>query len=59
MFRIGEGTGEVVGGIAWGDGSPTDQLDLSIRGHRIPLATVAGWAGASGQAAGTPGPAQA
>jgi len=52
-FRIGEGTGEVDGGMAWGDGSPTDQLDLSIRGNGIPLATIADWAGASGQAAGT------
>jgi hypothetical protein len=51
-FRIGEGTGEVDGGMAWGDGSPTDQLGLSIRGHGIPLATIADWAGASGQAAG-------
>ena len=52
-FRIGEGTGEVDGGMAWGDGSPADQLDLSIRGHQIPLATIADWVGAAGQAAGT------
>jgi len=53
LFRIGEGTGEVEGGIAWGAGPPDDQLELSIRGHRIPLATIAAWVGASGQAAGT------
>lgn len=53
LFRIGDGTGEVDGGIAWGEAPPSDQLDLSIRGYRIPAATIAGWAGAPGQAAGT------
>jgi autotransporter translocation and assembly factor TamB len=53
LFRIGEGTGEVDGSITWSEGPASDQLDLSIRGYRIPVATVADWAGASGQAAGT------
>ncbi|HOC43140.1 MAG TPA: translocation/assembly module TamB domain-containing protein [Thermoanaerobaculales bacterium] len=52
LFRVGDGTGEVDGAISWGEGPPDDQLDLAIRGFRIPAATVAGWAGAPGQAAG-------
>jgi translocation and assembly module TamB len=54
MFRIGEGSGEVEGGLAWGDErAPSDQLDLAIRASRIPVARIAGWVGATGQAAGT------
>jgi hypothetical protein len=53
LFRVGDGTGEVDGVITWDDGSPDDQLDLAIRGFRIPAATVASWVGATGQAAGT------
>lgn len=53
LFRIGEGTGEIDGDIRWEEGSQADQLDLSIRGNRIPLAMVAGWVGAAGETAGT------
>jgi hypothetical protein len=31
LFRIGNGTGEIDGGIRWEEGSQADQLDLSIR----------------------------
>jgi hypothetical protein len=51
-FRVGEGTGEVDGAVAWGLESGRDQLDLGIRGFRLPVATVADWVGAAGQADG-------
>ena len=51
-FRVGDGTGEVDGTVAWGADFGTDQLDLGIRGFRLPVATVAEWVGAAGQADG-------
>ena len=51
-FRIAEGHGEVEGFVAWGEANAPNQLDLAIRGFRIPIATVAQWVGAGGQADG-------
>lgn len=52
-FRVGDGTGEIDGSVAWGAGSRENQLDLGIRGFRIPVATVAEWVGAAGLADGS------
>jgi hypothetical protein len=51
-FRIAEGHGEVEGSMAWGETDVQDQLDLAIRGFRIPIASVAQWLGVDGQAEG-------
>ncbi len=48
-FRVTDGHGEVDGSVAWGETAGAEQLDLGIRGFRIPLATVARWGGAEGQ----------
>lgn len=45
VYRIGDGDGEVTGSLRWGAGNAEDQLDLTFRGHRIPLQEVAGWLG--------------
>ncbi len=42
-FQIGDGFGEIDGGLAWGEAAGEEQLDLQIRGRRIPLASIASW----------------
>ena len=42
-FQIGDGFGEVDGGLAWGEAAGEEQLDLQIRGHLIPLSSIASW----------------
>jgi hypothetical protein len=44
-FQIADGFGEVEGGMAWGAEAGDDQIDLELRGHRIPLDAVATWIG--------------
>ncbi len=44
-FRLGDGDGEVAGSVTWRDGAGDDQLDLTMRGRRIPLDRVAAWLG--------------
>ncbi len=44
-YRLGEGDGEVSGTVTWAEGAEDEQLDLSMRGRRIPLDRVAGWLG--------------
>ncbi len=51
-FSIGDGHGEVEGSLAWSPQSGDEQLDLTLRGHRLPLARVAQWIGVEGQADG-------
>jgi hypothetical protein len=42
-FQIGDGFGEINGGLAWGEAAGKEQLDLRIRGRRIPLSSIASW----------------
>ncbi|MBD3871972.1 MAG: translocation/assembly module TamB domain-containing protein, partial [Acidobacteria bacterium] len=42
-FQIGDGFGEIDGGLAWGDAAGEEQLDLRIRGRHIPLESIASW----------------
>lgn len=42
-FQIGDGFGEVEGGLSWGEAAGEQQLDLEIRGRRIPMKSVASW----------------
>ncbi|MEX1312085.1 MAG: hypothetical protein AB1Z65_16825, partial [Candidatus Sulfomarinibacteraceae bacterium] len=51
-FRVGEGAGEVEGTMTWDPAAVDEQLALDLRGHRIPLATVAEWADQGGMAEG-------
>jgi len=51
-FRVADGHGEVDGSLAWGEAAGSDQLDIGLRGYRIPLATIAEWVGAKEQASG-------
>ncbi len=51
-FSIGDGHGEAEGTVAWGPASGQEQLDLALRGFRLPLDRVAAWLGASGAADG-------
>jgi autotransporter translocation and assembly factor TamB len=44
-FQIADGFGEVEGGMAWGTEAGDDQIDLELRGRRIPLESVASWIG--------------
>ena len=44
-FQVADGFGEVDGGMAWGTEAGNDQIDLELRGHRIPLEAVASWIG--------------
>ncbi len=44
-FQIADGLGEVEGGLRWGPAAGDDQLNLDIRGRRIPLAAAASWIG--------------
>jgi len=43
-FQLADGFGEIEGGLAWSEAVGDDQLDLEIRGHRIPLSAIATWA---------------
>jgi len=52
LYRIGDGSGEVEGTLTWVPEAGEDQLDLDVRGHRIPLATLAAWIGQDGMADG-------
>lgn len=51
-FSIGNGAGEVEGVLTWDPAAGDDQLALDIRGHRIPIATIAEWIGQPGTADG-------
>jgi len=44
-FQLADGFGEIEGGLAWGEAVGDDQLDLKIRGRRIPLSAIATWVG--------------
>lgn len=44
-LQIGDGVGEVEGGLRWDEAAGDEQLDLKLRGSHIPLATVASWVG--------------
>ena len=44
-FQVADGFGEVEGGMAWGPEAGDDQIDLELRGRRIPLEAVASWIG--------------
>ena len=44
-FRVGDGDGEVQGTVAWGAEAGDEQLDLAIRGRRVPLEAVTAWLG--------------
>jgi hypothetical protein len=43
-YQIGDGFGEIDGGVTWSTAAADDQIDLEIRGRQIPLAAAAGWA---------------
>ncbi len=42
-FQIADGFGEIEGGLTWNPAAGDQQLNLDLRGHRIPLAAVASW----------------
>jgi hypothetical protein len=44
-FQVADGFGEVEGGMAWGAEAGDDQIDLELRGRRIPLEAAATWIG--------------
>jgi len=44
-FQIADGLGEIEGGLTWDPTAGDDQLNLDIRGRRIPLGAVALWIG--------------
>jgi hypothetical protein len=44
-FQVDDGFGEVEGGMAWGAEAGNDQIDLELRGRRIPLEAAASWVG--------------
>jgi hypothetical protein len=44
-YQLGDGFGEIDGGIDWSETVGDDQLDLEISGRRIPLSAIAGWIG--------------
>ncbi len=47
-FLLGRGSGEIAGRISWA-GVPEDrQVDLALKGARIPLARLASWVGREG-----------
>jgi autotransporter translocation and assembly factor TamB len=51
-FRIDDGNGEIDGTLTWDRSAYPNQLDLGIRGFRIPISTIARWLGVEGQAEG-------
>jgi hypothetical protein len=44
-FQIGDGSGEVEGRLRWDEDAADDQLQLTTRGSRLPLAAAASWFG--------------
>lgn len=52
QFSIGDGTGEVEGTLTWDPEAGDEQLALDLRGHRIPMSTLAEWVGQEGMADG-------
>ena len=52
-FSIGGGTGEIEGTMSWDPEAGDRQLGLDIRGHQIPISTLAEWAGQDGMADGS------
>ena len=51
-FSLGDGSGEVEGSLTWDPAAGEEQLALDLRGHRLPMATLASWAGQDGMADG-------
>jgi hypothetical protein len=51
-FRVGDGTGEVQGSLIWDPAAGDEQLNLDLRGHRVPLSAFARWMGQEGMAEG-------
>jgi hypothetical protein len=51
-FSIQDGHGEVEGSVAWSPEVGSEQLDLTIRGHRLPIERLAGLIGADNRATG-------
>jgi len=51
-FSLGDGSGVVEGSLTWDPGAGGEQLSLDLRGHRLPMATLAEWAGQDGIASG-------
>jgi hypothetical protein len=51
-FSVGVGSGEVEGTLTWDPNAGDEQLALDLRGHRLPMATLAEWAGLDGMADG-------
>jgi hypothetical protein len=44
-FQVADGFGEVAGSLGWSPEAGDDQIDLEIRGRRIPLEAAATWVG--------------
>jgi hypothetical protein len=44
-YQVADGFGEIEGGLTWSPAAGDDQIDLQIRGRRIPLEAVATWIG--------------
>ena len=42
-FQVADGFGEVEGSLGWGEDSGDEQLNLEIRGRRLPLSVIASW----------------
>jgi len=51
-FSLGDGSGEFEGSLTWDSSAGDEQLALDLRGHRLPIATIAEWAGLEGMASG-------
>ena len=51
-FQLGDGTGEIEGSLTWDDAAGDDQLAIDLRGHRLPVGTLAEWIGQQGMADG-------
>ena len=51
-FSLGDGSGEIEGSLTWDPSAGDEQLALDLRGHRLPIATIAEWAGLEGMADG-------
>jgi len=51
-YRLGPGSGEITGRIAWRPSAGERQLDLTINGHGLPAADIAGWLGAGNLVSG-------
>jgi autotransporter translocation and assembly factor TamB len=51
-FSLGDGSGEIEGSLTWDPNAGDEQLALDLRGHRLPMATIAKWAGLDGMADG-------